>query len=196
MRNSTGLRSMPFTSFARPPLCNDIRLVETYPDSRDRWRSLLTKCTTSHANPKVNRRGNEQKLWAGLSRRNHTYSIAKSVSKRSPGGLDKLFCYDPPVTANGPFHLKAARVASEERKLVTDAYDHLEVSRIAEVTLDECHRLDRCLPRRLAAERLIHSTAGLNRRCYANSGLFRRLVKTPVQLLVARSFQLRRNGSE
>ena len=44
------------------------------------------------------------------------------------------------------------RVAPEERKLVTDAYDHLEVSRIAEVTLDECHRLDRCLPRRLAAE--------------------------------------------
>ena len=44
------------------------------------------------------------------------------------------------------------RVAPEEHKLVTEAYDHLEVSRIAEVTLDECHRLDRCLPRQLATE--------------------------------------------
>ena len=45
-----------------------------------------------------------------------------------------------------------SRSAPEEHKLVTDAYDHLEVSRIAEVTLDECQRLDGCLPRRLATE--------------------------------------------
>src|SRR5271165_2678737 len=41
MRNSIGLRSTPFASFSRPPLCNDIRLVETYPDSRNRRRPLL-----------------------------------------------------------------------------------------------------------------------------------------------------------
>src|ERR1700756_1158083 len=44
------------------------------------------------------------------------------------------------------------RVAPEEHKLIADAYDYLEISRIAEVTLDECQRLDRSLPRRIAAE--------------------------------------------
>src|SRR5271165_5924671 len=41
MRNLLGFGLCRSRPLPRPPLCNDIRLVETYPDSRDRRRSLL-----------------------------------------------------------------------------------------------------------------------------------------------------------
>ena len=58
-----------------------------------------------------------------------------------------LICYDPPVIANGPFHLKAG--PESRQKNINWSPMRAITSR---VTLGECHRLDRCLPRRLAAE--------------------------------------------